>query len=241
MTIQIETSDTVAGLPILEVRDLLRRFAHGFHLRSLERAGYSKSRAQKLVGALTTMGYLEVGPHDQLTLTPAGKAFTRGSAAKRVKRETAGVALNEFMERVERANRNEEFLMKITAVVVFGSFLRECERLGDLDLAVELEPKNDPENLTMCHQMYMDHFEKSGRAYRHIGCEYDWAPQEVLLFLKNRKRTLSLHTMNDFVTMEKIPDFSYKVLLGDSERIAAKLRACLENASILPDHDSVCN
>lgn len=58
--------------------------------------------------------------------------------------------------------------------------------------------------------------------------------QEVLLFLKNRKRTLSLHTMNDFVTMEKPSDFSYKILLGDPERISAKLRPFEDNVEPTP-------
>jgi hypothetical protein len=35
--------------------------------------------------------------------------------------------------------------------------------------------------------------------------------------------------MRDFVAMDKTPDFSYKILLGDPERISAKLRAHDDN------------
>ena len=224
MTMQINAGDRIGGLPILEVRDLLRRFPLGFHSMTLERAGYSGYRAKKLIRALLIIGYLEASADGQLKLTPAGKMFRRGSAAKRVRWETADAALKEFMERVERANRNQGFLMTITAAVVFGSYLRGGERIGDLDLAVELEPKKTPKGPIALHRMYADHFEKSGRAYRYVGCEYDWAQREVLLFLKNRKRTLSLHTMSDFVAMEKTRGFSYKILVGDPDLISAKLR-----------------
>lgn len=184
------------------------------------------------------MGYLEAGPDGQLKMTPACKSFTRGSAAKRIKRETAEVALDKFMDRVRQANCNEDFLLKVTTIVVYGSYLGDAERLGDLDLAVELEPKNDPKDLSSCHRMYMAHFEKSGRAYRHVGYEYHWAQEEVLLFLKNRKRTLSLHTMHDFFEMEKTANFAYKFVLGDPEQIFTKLRCCSENAAISPGTDS---
>lgn len=238
MTIQIDANNSIAGLPILEVRDLLRRFPEGFRTSSLQRAGYSRYRAKQLVSALIVMGYLEVSSDNQRKLTPACKAFARGSAAKRVKRDTADAALHELMVRVEQANRNDEFLMKVTAVVVFGSYLSCNARLGDLDVAVELEPKNDPKDLAMFHRMYAEHFEKSGRAYRYVGYEFDWAQHEVLLFLKNHKRTLSLHSMHDFVAMEKAPDFRYRILAGDPEQIAAKLRTCPQSTSILPDPDS---
>jgi len=234
VTMQINAGDRIGGLPILEVRDLLRRFPLGFHSMTLERAGYSGYRAKKLILALLIVGYLEASADGHLRLTPAGKTFCRGSAAKRVRWETADTALKEFVERVQRANRNQGFLMTITAAVVFGSYLRGGERIGDLDLAIELEPKKKPKDSIALHRMYADHFEKSGRAYRYVGCEYDWAQREVLLFLKNRKRTLSLHTMSDFVALEKTPGFSYKILLGDPERISAKLRPHDDNARPTP-------
>jgi hypothetical protein len=45
----------------------------------------------------------------------------------------------------------------------------------------------------------------------------------VFVFLKQRKRTLSLHSLYDFITMEKHENFSYEVLFGDKDAIAQKL------------------
>jgi len=238
MTMQIDTNDRIGDVPVLDVRDLLRRIPHQFRYETLERAGYSKRRAKKLVHALITVGYLEVGLDGQLNMTPACKSFTRGSAAKRVKRETAEVAFHKFMDRVRKANCNEDFLLKVTTVVVYGSYLGDAKRLGDLDLAVELEPRHQQLDFDALNRLYMEHFEKSGRAYRRIGYEYEWAQMEVFLFLKNRSRTLSLHSMHDFIEMEKTVNFAYNVVLGDPERIVAKLRTSSKNAAPIPDHNS---
>ena len=59
VTMQINAADRIGGLPILEVRDLLRRFPLGFHSVSLERAGFSGYRAKRLIRALIVIGYLE--------------------------------------------------------------------------------------------------------------------------------------------------------------------------------------
>jgi hypothetical protein len=241
MTMQIVGRDRIGDVPILEVRDLLRRFPHVVRSDCFEKAGYSRRQAKRLVRALMTKGYLEAGPDDQLKMTPACKAFTRGSAARRVKRETAEAALDEVIDRVRQANCNEDFLMKIKTVVVYGSYLADAERLGDLDLAIELEPRYQPENFDTWNRLYMEHFEKSGRAYRRIGYECEWAQIEVFLFLKNRRRTLSLHSMQDFIEMEKTANFAYRVVLGDPDRIIAKLQTCPKNAAIVPDHDSFGN
>ena len=47
--------------------------------------------------------------------------------------------------------------------------------------------------------------------------------EEVRTFLKNRRRTLSLHPLNDFIHMPKDENFSYEVLLGDKDAISQML------------------
>jgi predicted nucleotidyltransferase len=48
----------------------------------------------------------------------------------------------ELSERIERVNRDQYFLARVTRAIVFGNYLRpEVDRLGDVDVAVELEAK----------------------------------------------------------------------------------------------------
>jgi hypothetical protein len=55
--------------------------------------------------------------------------------------------------------------------------------------------------------------------HRTIFDEWLWPEVEVKQFLKNRQRTISLHSFYDFQNMPKADNFSYEVLLGDPEQI----------------------
>jgi len=111
------------------------------------------------------------------------------------------------MERVELANRNQGFLMTITAAVVFGSYLRGGERIGDLDLAIELEPKMTPKDSIGISPDVRGSLRKvrSGLPLRRLRIRLGTARGSSLS--QNRKRTLSIHTMRDFVAMDKTPVF----------------------------------
>ena len=49
--------------------------------------------------------------------------------------------MSEFLDRVRQVNSNSGFLYRVRKVVVFGSFLSDAPFVGDLDLAVDLCPK----------------------------------------------------------------------------------------------------
>lgn len=125
------------------------------------------------------------------------------------------------MERVAVANQSDAFLTRITEVVVYGSFLRDTETLGDLDLACRLQPTVVGPNT---HKVYKEHFRKSGRTYSRLGCEYAWAFEEVRLFLKNRRRTISLHDIQDFSRHGKGRQILLSSAARDPEKIARDLR-----------------
>jgi hypothetical protein len=50
-----------------------------------------------------------------------------------------------------------------------------------------------------------------------VRIRFDFPRDEVFVFLKQRKRTLSLHGLHDFIGVEKYRNFSYEVLLGDCQ------------------------
>ena len=74
------------------------------------------------------------------------------------------------------------------------------------------------------HNKVAEHYRKSGRQSDSFFAEMAWPETQVRLFLKNRKRTISLHDMSDFIGMPKDARFAYRVLLGDAESIAQRLR-----------------
>jgi len=184
-------------------------------------------RAVRVISALLQEQYIEfdrtstVRAESWYNVTKKGKELMRASAAKRVTRGTAHLALRAFMERVHEVNRNPHYLCKVTKVVVFGSFLKDIDRLGDVDLAVETDyrvPRD--KNLWKVVQEYA---QNSGRHFSTFDAEQAWPIREVKLALKARKRTLRIESWYSFIRMEKTPDFTYKVLLGDEKAIRREL------------------
>jgi len=151
-------------------------------------------------------------------LTDDGREFRRATAAKPVHRKKADEAIKGLMERVRIVNEDDSFLYRVTTVILYGSYVRGAERPADVDLAIDVERKIS--DFTKFHEACWKHLNDSGREYRRIGYEFDFPRDEVLVFLRQRKRTLSLHTLHDFIGMEKHENFSYEVLFGDKNAIS---------------------
>jgi len=85
-------------VPILEVRDLLRRFPHVVRSDCFEKAGYSSARRKDCPCSYDKGGTLKPVPTTILKMTQPAKALhAAGSAARRRQRETAEAALDEVI------------------------------------------------------------------------------------------------------------------------------------------------
>jgi hypothetical protein len=108
---------------------------------------------------------------------------------------------------------------RVQSAVLFGSMLSSMERLGDVDIAIELQPKvtGDTQLRQRCDAR-RHAAEERGRSFR---TSFDWAmwPRfEILLRLKARSRSLSLHEFDQVTRMDNV---QYRVLVGDPKRIAS--------------------
>lgn len=241
MTMMIQSSQTFGGVPALRIRQLLKsslvsRESKQLGVKVLNAAflisrGLSAEVSLAILEDLLKAKYiLVIDRENRFGLDPIqrhymintlGHSFLQGTAARRIRRATADRLLKEFMGRVREINHSARFLEKVTTVIVFGSYLRDTETLGDLDLAVDGHPKIlDPKKyLGAC----MKHFEESGKPPGKISNLLDRPEKQAKLYLKNHQRSLRLQVLNDFISMPKNADFSYKVLLGDAGMIALRL------------------
>jgi len=213
-----------------------RKFGHGYLHLHPEEDRTLRRKAAPLIAGLIKEGFIELdkeqmqietNKNDSLAgmqwykLAVSGHELCNATAAKPVHRKNADVALQGFMERVRIVSEDDRFLYRITSVVLYGSYVRGAERPADVDLAIEVKRKID--DFKKFHEACWKHLHDSGRAYLRIGYELDFPREEVFAFLKQRKRTLSLHTLHDFIGMKKHENFSYEVLFGDKNTIAQKL------------------
>lgn len=236
MTLSLNSVPSIEDLPPERVRGLLRRASTEFTLHWLAHALRSDTdRARVVVVAMERAGLVvrdqareaalrSSDPYYRVTLT--GRSLARASGAKRIERVTAEKTLTEFMERVIQSNANQKYLYSVTRVAVFGSYLEDTNRLGDVDVAVDLQPRIPLEGNWV--EVFQNHAENSGRSFATFEDAIDWPRREVSLFLKSRKRSVSIQSWFSFVQMEKSKGFQYEVLLGDEKEIALELKKAAE-------------
>jgi predicted nucleotidyltransferase len=270
MTMRITKDQKIAGIPAIEVRNVLQKVypdssfheqwlaeeiywfrskgqfkhikrrdcLHWLHSKDAKTYTYypacrdywdeSLRVAPQLIDTLIQQGFVrlkEERTNDRkrpcYELTDDGREFRRATAAKPVHRKNADEAIRGLMERVRAVNEDDRFLCRITTVVLYGSYVRGAERPADVDLAIDVRPKIS--DVQEFHEACRKHLNESGRECRRIGYEFDFPREQVLVFLKQRKRTLSLHKLHDFISMEKHENFSYEVLFGDKNAISQML------------------
>jgi predicted nucleotidyltransferase len=131
-------------------------------------------------------------------------------------------ALREFLARVERVNWDARFLGRVNRVVLFGSILRENDRLIDLDLAVEILPKiDDRARLEARNLRRIESLARAGHVFRDIFDIYLHWRREVFRFLKSGSRVISLA---DYIAEKSfIMNVPHPMLLGKEETVPAEL------------------
>lgn len=224
---RIVPDEMIAGYSALHVRDFLRRYRlTNFYIEAAEETLVLKPRTAIIfMNKLNGLGFIEeLDERDGrrvFRLTIKGQALANASAAKPIHRKTAERLLEQFLQRVQRVNSTQEYVYRVEHVVLFGSILSDIDRLGDVDVAVQLQPKVNEEAVFQEWSMARRRAaEAKGRNFHGVFEWAVWPTQEIFLLLKARSTGLSLH---DFCEIEKLPDVRYKVLLGDPSLIAAKI------------------
>jgi len=185
----IDPNATVAGQPTLVIRRALRRLRGrlSWGLADLEAAAaLNPVEGYALLKALRAARLIKAAGRTAWSTTQAGQTFSSATAAKPVTRVTAERALAQFLERVRRVERDPHFL--VTRVVLFGSMLNpEAQRMSDVDVAVELVPKEaDYERARAMNRRRVEELASRGRHFRNFLEVEHWWHRETFQFLKGR-------------------------------------------------------
>ena len=202
VTMYIDPKSQIAKVPAMRVRDFLHRTRDAYWTCETvaNRLKLSDARAQALVSELLRLGYIETsdiweGKHYHITL--AGSTFALASAARPLTRQTAERKLDEFLDRVRAVNAGTTFAFRVRRALVFGSYLTDQERIDDIDIAIELAPReNDPEKRKAANEARIRAAHKAGRHFSNVINECMWPTEEVYLFLKSRSSAILLYYMD---------------------------------------------
>jgi predicted nucleotidyltransferase len=189
----------IAGVSILSVRKLLN--ARGDFLDEegvVAQLRISAEVARKLIRELERQGFIEASKsysgQSAWEITMRGRALRLSTAAKPISRKTAEARLSEFLMRVNEIRIDEHYIYKVKRAWVFGSFLSKAEKLGDVDLAIELVAKSfQGRSFDEIMREKIDEAHRNGRTFSSVFEQAIWPQKEVWLKLKSKSRSLSLH------------------------------------------------
>ena len=181
------------------MRALLRRLSQDFWTVKIvaQVLKVEVEQARRLVYSLRKLGYVEV-VSQQLPgtwrNTMAGNALANATAAAPISRVQAELLLKSFLVRVRSLNSDKSELYRVGKVVIFGSYLTNAERVGDIDLAIRLDRRPEfaegwPEALLT----RADAAANRGRRFRGFLERLAWPETEVKRYLRGGARALSLH------------------------------------------------
>ena len=199
---RLDTNELIAGVAVLEVRRLLRRFNAGFGQLDVERLlDVDDKAALALLDELSRLGLLKrTKAHGEWLWVPTvqGNALAGAKALAPMTRTTADALLQKLLDRVLEVNARADFLYTIVRVDVFGSYLSDRPRINDLDLAIELRARlaDDDAHSDAC-QRQSDEAYRAGRRFRTIADSLSWPEEKVKLFLRARSARISLHPIDE--------------------------------------------
>jgi len=203
---QIRPDDLVVGFPAKQVRKLLRQSDLFLSVDDVTKVlGLSAKSASRLLKTLEQQGFIKKNtsapdPKKNWKHTIKGGALSNALFSAPVSRRNAERALCEFMVRVGEVNEAGRFLFRVRKVVLFGSFLAESSAIGDLDIAIDLVPKEpDSRKHSELLLAHADAAALCGKRFGNFVQRLDFAAKEVRSYLKARSRIIQLTDCDDGV------------------------------------------
>jgi len=202
---RIHKKEVLAGIPILKIRDYLRKVSRE-ELTASELRTYFRLNRQKtevLIHELLGKELLEKrGKKYRVTLK--GKALCMARCVPAIDKERADDIFREFMRRVEEVNRDDFYLYRVSKLLLFGSYLNPSNtEFGDIDIAFELEQKiGNKEEFFHQNELLVEAAIQEGRCFPSLWDEMDYARRLVLLKLKDRNPYISLHPIRQEKILE---------------------------------------
>ena len=198
---KIDKNKRINNIPIIKIRNFLRRFSRGSSEDLLTHiSGHfnlTKQEAPKIIEALVEEGYIEK-EGEVYYCTIKGNALSNVRFIKRMNKEKADKEFSEFMKRVENLNQNNEFIYQVKRIVIFGSYLNpENKDFGDIDIGIELEPRiKDKKVFELAENEIISNAIENGKVFSNIIDELFYPQDLVFKYLKNKSRYISIHRMD---------------------------------------------
>ena len=205
----INPKEIMFGQPILKIReviknsmienafgdskaDIIKKVANILHI--------SNAATKKIIDQLIKDEYLILNKkkyrneyYYELVALPKGMSFGNANAIPAISRQKATQMLNDLIKRAEIINANKDLAYFVERIKVFGSYLSDKEKLGDLDVGVKISNRNSGDDFMALFLNRIDVAIANGRHFKSYMDKIYYPYREIELMLKNKQRSLSLH------------------------------------------------
>ena len=216
---RIKPTDKISDFPIFTVRKFLRKTS-GF-LIDIDFIKYflKTDDNQKVKSFLDVILENNLIKFEKISrgkeyyiITDNGNTLANATARKPILRSTAEKLINDFIRRSMEVRNNDYFLFKVKQATVFGSYLSNADRIGDIDIAVEIIPKeNNSDKHRILVEKRIEDVQIKGRRFKtHLEAIF-WPQIEVEQFLRGRSSSISL----EYVDQDELEKLNHKIIYRD--------------------------
>jgi predicted nucleotidyltransferase len=207
---KVSKSDTLAGFPLIKIRDLLRPYREGaITAENVETAlGVTGGEATAVLRAMVDAGFIEPESEQrwghkegQFSITDAGSRLCVARFVKRITREKADTLVRQMLERVNEINGRDELIFRVKRVRAFGSYAGDAPEVGDIDLAVEWERRYPDRDII---EQLLARADASGKSLNSYMARLNYGEVEVDRLLKGRSPYISIQR-GDFPEKFNVP------------------------------------
>jgi hypothetical protein len=169
----------------------------------------SENAAAKLLDSLLDEGYIQrcaechASPGWEYELTPKGIEFGRASTGKPLPRGVVQKLLHALVERMQKVNLEDRFFVGIQEATVFGEYLTDSGRLGNLDVQYTTYRKIQ-ERAAFTRLVERAALE-SGRTFSGPIERRLWPEDEVKSFLQDRSPVYRFWTNSERLSDDRTP------------------------------------
>jgi predicted nucleotidyltransferase len=201
---RVSGNDTLAGIPLIDIRNFLRRYRGGhcdITVSGIEgELGVARQQAELILQAMAEAGYVE--PESETdgndasrsyTITKSGSRLCATRFVKRITRAKADALVKQMLERIAEINARDELVFRIKRVRAFGSYVSNAPELGDIDLAVELEQRHPERDII---EQLLARADASGKRLNSYMDRLNYGETEMQRLLKGRSPYLAIEGAN---------------------------------------------
>ena len=142
---KINSKDTIAGFPILKIRDLMRNNHYISECIVSNGLKVTTQEAVKAIDEFLELGLIDMNQDDSsgytYLITLQGNSLGNAKAVSSLSRTKADALFEGFMQRILEVNKNPKYLYKVTCIKLFGSYITDAEFVNDIDIAFELKKR----------------------------------------------------------------------------------------------------